>query len=113
LKEHVHLSSVGMEILCRRLSGVTLADSKGNWDCCKAVEWPYASESLLDQAQLFKAYKDAATIARLRERGSKSTSSGGKSFNRRNFHGDRSSSKSNNFNTKKSGVGPKAGAAQQ
>lgn len=111
LVKDVPASHLGIEILCRRLTGVHLADQNNNWDLCKAVEWPYASQSLLDQRLMTRAVKDAAAIGRLRDRAAKKPS---KSFERRGF--SKSGSKSNNsFNNSKksSGVGSKsAGAAQ-
>ena len=109
-EDGVSASAQGVEILCRRLTGVHLADENNNWDLCKAVEWPYDSESLLDQRLLSRAIKDAAALGRLRDRLVK-PSGKGKSFNRRTFT---SSSSTNHTNKKfgKSGVGPSAGAAQ-
>jgi len=111
LVKDVPASHLGIEILCRRLTGVHLADQNNNWDLCKAVEWPYASQSLLDQRLMTRAVKDAAAIGRLRDRAAKKPS---KSFDRRGF--SKSGFKPNsNFNNpkKSSGVGSKsAGAAQ-
>lgn len=59
MAEGVDISTDGIEILVRRLSGVQLADKYENWDLCQAVEWPYASQSLLDQHLLARAIKDA------------------------------------------------------
>lgn len=75
LAEGVGDGSEGMEILCRRLSGVHSADKFNNWDMCKVVEYPYASETLLDQRLLSRAVKDASARARLLNRASKSSSS--------------------------------------
>ena len=112
-------SALGIEMLCRRLTGVHLADQSANWDLCKAVEYPYASQSLLDQRLLAKAIKDAAAIGRLRDRTTKKAVSK-PSFNRRglsqSFDKSSNQQQSRNFNTNKSnpGVGSKsAGAAQR
>lgn len=111
LVKDVPVAHLGIEILCRRLTGVHLADQNNNWDLCKAVEWPYASQSLLDQRLMTRAVKDAAAIGRLRDRAAKKPS---KSFDRRGF--SKSGFKSNNYSNnpkKSSGVGSKsAGAAQ-
>jgi hypothetical protein len=81
LADGVPTSSDGMEILCRRLSGVHMADQSDNWDLCKAIEWPYASSTLLDQRLQARAIKDASAIGRLRDRVTKKSTP---SFNRRN-----------------------------
>jgi len=113
LEDGVQDQSLGMEILCRRLTGVHLADESANWDLCKAVEWPYASQHLLDQKLLARAVKDAAAIGRLRDRVAKKTSKPS-SYNRRGLYQlpDKSSNKFPNKSNP--GVGPKtAGAAQR
>jgi hypothetical protein len=108
--EGVDTNSDGIEILVRRLSGVQLADKYDNWDLCQAVEWPYASQSLLDQHLLARAIKDAGAIARLRDRSKGKASSSSSSFGRRSFYPTK---KFNNNPKKKSGVGPTAGAVSK
>lgn len=108
--EGVDTNSDGIEILVRRLSGVQLADKYDNWDLCQAVEWPYASQSLLDQHLLARAIKDAGAIARLRDRSKGKASSSSSSFGRRSFY---PTNKFNNNPKKKSGVGPTAGAVSK
>lgn len=105
-------SALGIEMLCRRLTGVHLADQSGNWDLCKAVEYPYASQSLLDQRLLARAIKDAAAIGRLRDRTTKKAPKS--SFNRRGFSQSFDKSSNKFSNKSNSGVGSKpAGAAQR
>jgi hypothetical protein len=109
LAEGLNDESVGMEILCRRLSGVHAADKFNNWDLCKVVEYPYASESLLNQQLLSRAVKDASARVRLLNRASKSTSSARRGGVRSNFSsGGRNNN--NNNNNKPSSFKSKFGA---
>jgi hypothetical protein len=111
IAEGIDLSSDGIEILCRRLSGIHTADRFNNWDLCKAVEWPYSSESLLGERLMSRAVKDASALSRIRDRASSKPSS--KSFNRRSFNQSKPSNQNQSSFSKKSGVGSRsAGAAQ-
>jgi hypothetical protein len=112
LAEGVDRHGEGIEILCRRLSGVHAADKFNNWKLCEVVEYPYASESLLDQRLLSRAVKDASALTRLQNRASSSSSK------RRNKNNNNNNNNNNNFKNASSfkskfGVGStSAGAAQ-
>ena len=113
ISEGVDRNGEGLEILCRRLSGVHAADKYGNWKVCQAVEYPYSSESLLSQQLLSKAVKDAAALDRLEKRANNNNASSSK---RRNYNNNNNNNNNRNSSSFKSkfGVGSKtAGAAQQ
>jgi hypothetical protein len=107
LAEGLDDGSDGMEILCRRLSGVHAADKFNNWDLCKVVEYPYSSESLLNQQLLSRAVKDASARVRLLNRASKSTSSSKRGGVRNTFGGG---ARNDNNNNKPSSFKSKFGA---
>ena len=113
LAEGVDRTGEGIEILCRRLSGVHAADKFNNWKLCEVVEYPYASESLLDQRLLSRAVKDASALTRLQNRANNSSSS--KRGNKKNNNGNNNNNNNKNSSSYKSkfGVGSSsAGAAQ-
>lgn len=58
-------SSLGLEILLRRLSGVQLADLTGKWEACESVAWSSMGNSLLPRAELRRVLKDADQMTRL------------------------------------------------
>jgi hypothetical protein len=58
-------SSLGIEILLRRLSGVQLADLTGKWEACESVAWSSFGNSLLPRAELRRVLKDADQMTRL------------------------------------------------
>jgi hypothetical protein len=113
LAEGLSDESVGMEILCRRLSGVHAADKFNNWDLCKVVEYPYASESLLNQQLLSRAVKDASARVRLLNRASKSTSSARRGGVRYNFSSGGGVRNNNNNNNKPSSFKSKFGVGSR
>ena len=114
LAEGLNDESEGMEILCRRLSGVHTADKFNNWELCKVVEYPYASESLLNQQLLSRAVRDASARGRLLNRASKSTSStrrgGGRS---NNYNNNNNSNKTSSSYKSKFGVGSGSAGASR
>jgi hypothetical protein len=63
--EGVTTSSLGIEILLRRLSGVQLADLTGKWEACESVAWSSFGSSLLPRAELRRVLKDADQMTRL------------------------------------------------
>ena len=65
LEEGVSESSLGIEKLLRRLSGVHLADSVGNWNVCEALQWSGVNHSLLPRDALTSALKQAASYQSL------------------------------------------------
>jgi hypothetical protein len=73
LAEGVKSSSTALEVLLRRLSGVHLADTTGEWKACEAVQWNATSNSLLPRDEVKRALKDAETMKRLCSGGSGST----------------------------------------
>jgi hypothetical protein len=112
LAEGVDRNGEGIEILCRRLSGVHAADKFNNWKLCEVVEYPYASESLLDQRLLSRAVKDASALTRLQNRAN--TSSKRRNKNNNNNNNNNNNSKNSASYKSKFGVGSSsAGAAQQ
>lgn len=58
-------SSLGLEILLRRLSGVQLADLTGKWEACESVAWSSLGNSLLPRTELRRVLKDADQMSRL------------------------------------------------
>jgi hypothetical protein len=58
-------SSLGIEILLRRLSGVQLADLTGKWEACESVAWSSFGNSLLPRSELRRVLKDADQMSRL------------------------------------------------
>ena len=73
LAEGVPVSSMGNELLLRRLNGVHLADSFNNWGVCTALQWTGPNNSLLPRAALTSALKQAAQMEKLTARTTKST----------------------------------------
>ena len=65
IKEGVPSSTLGVEILLRRLNGVHLADRYGSWEVCSAVQWSGPSNTLLPRDELTRVFKEAAQLKRL------------------------------------------------
>jgi hypothetical protein len=65
LSEGVPSSSLGIEVLLRRLSGVHLADQVGEWRVCESVEWNAHGNSLLPPSVVAQALKDAERMKKL------------------------------------------------
>jgi hypothetical protein len=63
--EGLPVSSTGLEILLRRLSGIQLADLTGKWEACESVAWCSSGNSLLPRAELRRVLKDADQMSRL------------------------------------------------
>lgn len=113
LAEGVDRTGDGIEILCRRLSGVHAADKFNNWKLCEVVEYPYASESLLDQRLLSRAVKDASALTRLQDRANSSSSKRGNKKNNNGNNNNYNNNKNSSSYKSKFGVGSSsAGAAQ-
>ena len=68
IEEGLDEASTGLEILCRRLVGVQLADKTGDWNICEAVQGPSTVDSVLSREMFLKALRDAASIRRLTDR---------------------------------------------
>jgi hypothetical protein len=64
LADGVSEESTGMEILLRRMAGVTMADDTGKWGASDAIEWNTSSKSLLPRKDMRRYFKDAATYER-------------------------------------------------
>jgi hypothetical protein len=58
-------TSLGMEVLARRLAAVHLADQSKNWKIAEAIQLPTVASSLLPQAELNAVIRTAATMTRL------------------------------------------------
>jgi len=65
LKEVDPQQSVGLEILCRRLAAIHLADRTSNWNMANAIQLPTVADSLLPQADLSQAIRSAASLGRI------------------------------------------------
>ena len=80
--------SLALELLVRRLNGINIADTTGNWEACSALQGLGPDHSLLSRDIVFKAMKQASKISKLTGRtdtSSKSSSSysdSGKRYNR-------------------------------
>jgi len=68
LEGEVSENSVGLEKLLRRLAGVHLADTMGNWSVCGALQWSGPNQSLLSRNSLTSALKQAAQYESLTRR---------------------------------------------
>ena len=101
-------ASPGLEILCRRLVGVQLADKTGNWNICEAVQGPSTVDSVLSRAMFSKALRDAASLRRLSERSKFKPRA--VSFSRSSYSDSRSSSSSSDNRRPPQGKG---GASRQ
>jgi hypothetical protein len=65
-----------LEILLRRLQGVHLSDSLGNWGLCTALQWTGPNNSLLSRKQLAAAMKQASQMEKLTAQVTRSNFSG-------------------------------------
>lgn len=65
MKDQVPMQSLGVEILCRRLAAVHLADQSSNWKMADAIQLPTVTNSLLPQAELHQAIRTASSLARM------------------------------------------------
>lgn len=65
LKDNIEIESLGMEILCRRVAAVHLADQSSNWKLADAIQLPTVAASLLPQADLNQAVRTASSLARV------------------------------------------------
>jgi hypothetical protein len=54
-----------VEVLIRRLNGVHLADSTGNWGVCSALQWTGPNNTLIPRSTLTNALKQAAQMEKL------------------------------------------------
>lgn len=66
--EGLDVSSIGLELLSRRLIGVQLADKANDWSLCDAIQGPSLTDSALPRSMFSKVLKDAAAIRRLTDR---------------------------------------------
>lgn len=101
LAEGIRSTSLSMEILLRRLSGVHLADTTGEWKACDAVVWNSTGNSLLPRDEVKRALKDAETMKRLYSSGSNSSSKRAFGSNRGEGGAGRSHQKQNRNQFKK------------
>ena len=94
VEEGVSQDSVGVEMLVRRVMGVHMADSTGNWGVCDALQWSGPNSSLLPRSTLTGALRQAAQMERLTKQTTKLP------VNRGNYgnYGDRDNSRGGNFN---------------
>ena len=65
LRENVDIELLGIEILCRRVAAVHLADQNSNWKLADAIQLPTVATSLLPQADLSQAVRTASSLARV------------------------------------------------
>lgn len=65
LKDNVSIDLMGMEILCRRVAAVHLADQSSNWKLADAIQLPTVASSLLPQSDLNQAVRTASSLARV------------------------------------------------
>lgn len=65
LDEGVKQESLGVEILCRRVTAVHLADKTNNWTLASAVQLPTVADSLLPLADLNQVIRNASAMARV------------------------------------------------
>ena len=65
LAEGVKPDSMGLELLLRRLNGVHLADTYGDWSVCSALQWSGPNGTLLDRSSLVGALKYANQLKKL------------------------------------------------
>ena len=65
LAEGVKTDSMGLELLLRRLNGVHLADTYGDWSVCSALQWSGPNGTLLDRSSLVGALKYANQLKKL------------------------------------------------
>jgi hypothetical protein len=57
--------SLALELLVRRLNGIHIADTTGNWEACSALQGLGPDHSLLSRDIVFKAMKQASKINKL------------------------------------------------
>ena len=86
LEEGIQEDSIGLEMLIRRVMGVHLADSTGNWGVCDALQWSGPNSSLLPRAALTSALRQAAQMERLTKQTNKNGGGGRGNFGN---YGDR------------------------
>jgi hypothetical protein len=66
--------SLALELLLRRLNGIHLADTTGNWEACSALQGTGPDHSLLSRDIVFKAIKQAAKMDKLTGKSSSKSS---------------------------------------
>jgi hypothetical protein len=76
----VNEDSLALELLVRRLNGIHLADSTGNWEACSALQGAGPDHSLLSRDIVFKAIKQASKIDKLSGKTKSSSSSARSSY---------------------------------
>ena len=121
--------SLALEMLIRRLNGVHMADTSGNWGVCNALQWTGPNNTLLPRSTLTQALKQAAQMEKLTKRSAgdaaygggggtgRSYGSGGRGGGRRSFGGRGQYGKqfgnNNNDNNGKGTSGHAGGAAHK
>ena len=85
--ESVTTAYTGMELLCRRIAGVQLADHHSEWSLAEALAVGGGGGSLLSREDLRRALKDAAQLKRLNDSVSGGGGGGGKKGGRWNGGG--------------------------
>ena len=102
LCEGLKHSSLGLEILLRRLAGVQLADSTGSWDLCSAVEWINSNSSLLPREELAKVIREAERLGRLTRKTTSSSKFKSGNYNNNNNYNNSPNGKRNKFQKSRS-----------
>jgi hypothetical protein len=112
LAEGVAKSSLGIELALRRLTGVHMADTTGNWKLCEALKWAGGpNNTLLARDNLLAAMKQATKLDKLMSGSdhSKSGSAPGKSFKKNPFKPKKYQQQQSNASARTASTKPQSG----